>query len=85
MRRAYLVVGIGLCLAASVGLAQDGPYKVLKTAKVGGDGGFDYVNNDEAGRKLYVARRSTRLTSMSIISIPWTTWARSPIPARMAL
>ena len=33
-----------------------GPYKVLKTAKVGGAGGFDYVNADVAGRKLYVAR-----------------------------
>src|ERR1700732_5436787 len=33
-----------------------GPYKVLKTAKVGGDGGFDYVNADSDGRRLYVAR-----------------------------
>ena len=36
--------------------AQDGPYKVLKSAKVGGDGGFDYVYADAGGRKLYVAR-----------------------------
>jgi hypothetical protein len=36
--------------------AQDGPYKVLKTAKVGGAGGFDYVFADSDGRKLYVAR-----------------------------
>jgi DNA-binding beta-propeller fold protein YncE len=45
---------------AMAGFAQDGshggPYKLLKTAKVGGAGGFDYVNADEAGRKLYVAR-----------------------------
>ncbi|MDR1990117.1 MAG: hypothetical protein LBQ09_07790 [Acidobacteriaceae bacterium] len=33
-----------------------GPYKVLKTAKVGGDGGFDYVFADAAARKLYVPR-----------------------------
>ena len=32
------------------------PYKVMKTAKVGGAGGFDYVYADAAGRKLYVAR-----------------------------
>jgi DNA-binding beta-propeller fold protein YncE len=29
---------------------------VLKTAKVGGAGGFDYVYADDAGRKLYIAR-----------------------------
>jgi DNA-binding beta-propeller fold protein YncE len=33
-----------------------GPYKVLKVAKVGGDGGFDYVNADSDGRRLYVCR-----------------------------
>ncbi len=27
-------------------LRESGPYKVLKTAKVGGVGGFDYVDND---------------------------------------
>ena len=32
------------------------PYKVIKTAKVGGPGGFDYVNADATGRRLYVAR-----------------------------
>jgi DNA-binding beta-propeller fold protein YncE len=35
---------------------QGGPYKVLQTAKVGGEGGFDYVYADDAGRKLYVPR-----------------------------
>jgi YVTN family beta-propeller protein len=33
-----------------------GPYKVLKTAKVGGGGGYDYVYADAAGRRLYIAR-----------------------------
>jgi glutamine cyclotransferase len=36
--------------------AQSGPYKVLQTVKVGGDGGFDYVTADPANRTLYVAR-----------------------------
>jgi DNA-binding beta-propeller fold protein YncE len=36
--------------------AQDGPYKVLATTKVGGPGGMDYVFADSDGRKLYVAR-----------------------------
>jgi DNA-binding beta-propeller fold protein YncE len=33
-----------------------GPYKVIRTAKVGGDGGFDYVYADSEGRRLYVPR-----------------------------
>jgi DNA-binding beta-propeller fold protein YncE len=41
-----------LCLP----LRADGPYQVLKTAKVGGEGGFDYVNADAEGRRLYIAR-----------------------------
>jgi DNA-binding beta-propeller fold protein YncE len=37
-------------------LAQSGPYKVLKTAKVGGAGNFDYVYADSVGRRLYIPR-----------------------------
>jgi len=47
---------LALAMVASIGLAQDGPYKVQKTAKVGGDGGFDYVTADADGRRLYVGR-----------------------------
>jgi DNA-binding beta-propeller fold protein YncE len=51
---------MGTALLAFLGWAADaptsGPYKVLKTAKVGGDGGFDYVYADDAGRRLYVPR-----------------------------
>jgi DNA-binding beta-propeller fold protein YncE len=54
------IVAFGIAAAASSGFAQplstDGPYKVLKTAKVGGEGGFDYVYADAQGRRLYVAR-----------------------------
>ena len=40
--------------AAFTGYAQDsGPYKLLRTAKVGGAGGFDYVYADAVGRRLY--------------------------------
>lgn len=52
MRRSFLAFA-ALTLVA---FAQSGPYKVLKTAKVGGAGGFDYVYADESGRRLYVAR-----------------------------
>jgi len=33
-----------------------GPYKVLQTLKVGGDGGYDYLYADAASRKLYIPR-----------------------------
>jgi len=60
MRKLYLVIAVGSAMLASSGLAQQapsaGPYKVLKTAKVGGDGGFDYVYADDAGRRLYIPR-----------------------------
>ena len=55
-----LVLAIGIAMLASLGLAQKaltaGPYKIVKTAKVGGEGGFDYVFADAVGRRLYVPR-----------------------------
>src|SRR5579884_777404 len=45
-----------LMLAGLAVLAFAAEYKVIKTAKVGGAGGFDYVYADSAGRKLYVPR-----------------------------
>jgi hypothetical protein len=48
---------IGTAFLPLVAHAQSGPYKILQTVKVGGDGGFDYVTADSAGRNLYVARR----------------------------
>jgi DNA-binding beta-propeller fold protein YncE len=56
MHRSRVVVAAAIAVLAPIGWAQDGPYKVQKTAKVGGLGGFDYVYADEAGRRLYVPR-----------------------------
>jgi len=60
MRRMLMAVGaiilISACIAFAHPAQMEGPYKVLKTAKVGGDGGFDYVYADSAGRKLYIPR-----------------------------
>jgi len=62
MRRFCFVFAliVGIAMLASFGLAQQapaaGPYKILKTAKVGGEGGFDYVKADVAGRRLYIPR-----------------------------
>jgi len=60
MFRLGLAVAVTIAICAPTGRAQQapaaGPYKVLKTAKVGGDGGFDYVNVDVENRRLYIAR-----------------------------
>jgi DNA-binding beta-propeller fold protein YncE len=58
MKRIGLAFVAVLAMLTLIGLAQQspGPYKVLKTAKVGGAGGFDYVFADDVGRRLYVPR-----------------------------
>jgi DNA-binding beta-propeller fold protein YncE len=56
MRPLRLLTAVAALALASAGLAQEGPYKLMKTAKTGGDGGFDYVYADDAGRRLYVPR-----------------------------
>ncbi len=60
MRGICLSLVVGIALSTVNGWAQqsqsEGPYKVLKTAKVGGEGGFDYVYADTEARRLYVAR-----------------------------
>jgi DNA-binding beta-propeller fold protein YncE len=47
-------------LAVTIAWAQEGPYKVLKSARVGGEGGWDYIYADAAGRRLYIPRGATR-------------------------
>jgi DNA-binding beta-propeller fold protein YncE len=62
-------IATALVLAATAGLAlsahaqtpaAQGDYKVVKTAKVGGDGRWDYVFADSEGRKLYIPRAGGR-------------------------
>jgi DNA-binding beta-propeller fold protein YncE len=58
----FVVLAVGISLTGPIGVAQQaspGPYKVLKTARVGGAGGFDYVYADVAGRRLYIPRTGT--------------------------
>lgn len=58
MRRSCSVFGVAALTLAAAALAQQGgPYKVLKSAKVGGEGGWDYIYADSAGRRLYIPRR----------------------------
>ena len=53
MRKVLLAV---LLLALPHPDLADGPYRVLKTVTVGGEGGFDYIVADAPGRRLYIAR-----------------------------
>jgi DNA-binding beta-propeller fold protein YncE len=58
MLRKFVLAALALSLPLA-GLAQAaaGPYKILRTVKVGGgEGGFDYVTADPDARTLYVAR-----------------------------
>src|ERR1700693_1351714 len=77
MRPLFLVfvLAIGIAMLASLGLAQKaltaGPYRIVKTAKVGGEGGFDYVFADAAGRRLYVPRSgpTARITVFDLVTL----------------
>jgi DNA-binding beta-propeller fold protein YncE len=61
MRQFCLILAAVSVICAQVGLAQsDGPYQVLKRARVGGEGGWDYIFADAAGRRLYIPRGATR-------------------------
>ena len=63
MRRPSFAPLVLIALFTSAALAQpgtDGPYKVLKTARVGGEGGTDYIYADSVGRRLYITRGATQ-------------------------
>ena len=61
MRRLTLLLIAAITTLAPIVLAQStGPYKVLKTAKVGGEGGTDYIYADTVGRRLYITRGATQ-------------------------
>ena len=58
MRKSLLLSAALLSLIPLGASAQGtGPYHILKTAKIGGDGGFDYVYADADGRRLSPTER----------------------------
>src|SRR6059036_3084699 len=63
MYRFAAILTIAIVFAVAVGFAQhapaSGPYKVLKTVRAGGEGGWDYIYADVAGRRLYIPRRAS--------------------------
>src|SRR5262249_60433088 len=63
-----VILTIVIVFAVVVGLAQQplaaGPYKVLKTVRAGGEGNWDYIYADVAGRRLYIPRRGSAETGV---------------------
>ncbi|HEX4566013.1 MAG TPA: hypothetical protein VH138_05245 [Vicinamibacterales bacterium] len=77
---AALIAMLATAVAAgSAGQAPStGPYKVLKTEKVGGEGGWDYIFADAADRRLYIPRGAVREAAATD-----TTPAVTAMPARI--
>ena len=79
MKRIGLLFALA-CFAPTMFAQQpstDSPYKVLTRAKVGGEGGTDYIFADAVGRRLYITRNAVR-------AVPATdsTPAREAVPGR---
>jgi DNA-binding beta-propeller fold protein YncE len=64
MRPVIQATVLSIALFTSVAVAQepstDSPYKVLQRARVGGEGGWDYIFADPVGRRLYIPRGAIR-------------------------
>jgi DNA-binding beta-propeller fold protein YncE len=53
---AAVMVGVFLCAIASSGQEEPTDYRVIKSVRVGGEGGFDYLSTDVEARRVYVPR-----------------------------
>src|SRR6185369_4326287 len=60
--------------------AADAPYKVLMRARVGGEGGTDYIHASPGDRRIYITRNAVR-------ALPATdsTPAREAVPGRITV
>jgi DNA-binding beta-propeller fold protein YncE len=67
-----VLVAISVASAAPL-LAGDAPaaqpYAVAKISNVGGDGGFDYVYADSAGRRLYIPRQGGAASRITVFDL----------------
>ena len=52
----WLVTVLSVSLAALAWAAAGPGYHVAKTYKLGGEGGWDYLNADANARRLYISR-----------------------------
>jgi DNA-binding beta-propeller fold protein YncE len=84
MRRVVSATALLIASFAPTARAQqpstDSPYKVLQRAKVGGEGGTDYITADPVGRRLYIPRGAVRAAPATE-----TTPERAAVPARITV
>lgn len=73
-------LAVAMAVFAPIGSAQPASYKVLQKARVGGEGGWDYIYADTAGRRLYIPRGATRAVAATD-----TTPAVPEVPARLTI
>jgi DNA-binding beta-propeller fold protein YncE len=52
----WLLAALFVSLFAILSSAADPGYHVIKTYKLGGEGGWDYLNLDSSSRRLYISR-----------------------------
>ncbi len=52
----WLRLALFVSLLATFSAAADPGYHVIKTYKLGGEGGWDYLNLDSSSRRLYISR-----------------------------
>jgi DNA-binding beta-propeller fold protein YncE len=52
----WLRLALFISLLATLSPAADSGYHVVKTYKLGGEGGWDYLNLDSSSRRLYISR-----------------------------
>jgi hypothetical protein len=87
MNRFVLILTSAIVFATAVAIcaapqmpSSAGPYKVLKTAKVGGEGNWDYIYADPAGRRLYIPRRGGAPPAPGAAAP-----AMAPVPTRLTI
>jgi len=83
MKQLPMLFASVVSLAAALGAQQpstDGPYKVLMRAKVGGEGGTDYIYANSDDRRLYITRNTVR-GAPATDSTP----ARDSVPGRVTV
>ena len=71
--RKFLIAALLLGIATPA--LADGPYRILRSVTIGGEGGFDYITADSGARRLYLARSGktgARLLAFDLDSLKQT-------------